>query len=215
VDHRVEAAGGGAGEQAAAGVGDGHVGEPADADVEDGALGLAAGGERADHAERGQVDALELEPGLARRGDQAVDHLATDGHHDHARARLAGSGLDRAERLPVEDRLVHRHRDVIGRLHLDGGGQRLLVLQRRQVERADHDPLVRDAQPDAGRELVLGEERLQRVRERGDVRDLAVAQDAGAKGSDGAALERQRPVDGDLGGGDVAGIEIEADDRGL
>ena len=123
--------------------------------------------------------------------------------------------VDGAERLPVEDRLVHRHRDVVGRLHLDGGGERLLVLERRQVERADDDPLVGDPEPDPVRELVLGEEGLQRLRQRGDVGDLAVAQDAGAEGSDGAALERQRPVDGDLGGGDVAGIEVEADDRGL
>ena len=120
-----------------------------------------------------------------------------------------------AERLPVEHGLVHRHRDVIGRLHLDGGGERLLVLERRQVERAHDDPLVGDAQAHARGKPVLGEERLQRLRESGDVGDLAVAQDAGAKGGDGAALERHRAVGGDLGRGDVAGIEVEADDRGL
>src|SRR3712207_7932332 len=46
---------------------------------------------------------------------------------------------------------------------------------------------------------VLGEEGLQRLRQGGDVGDLAVAQDAGAKGGDGAALERHRTVGGDLG----------------
>jgi hypothetical protein len=59
------------------------------------------------------------------------------------------------------------------------------------------------------------EEGLQRLRQGGHVGDLAVTQDAGAKGGDGAALERHRTVDGDLGRGDVAGIEVEADDIGL
>ena len=56
----VQPAGGGAGEQAARAVGDGDVGEAGDVDVEDGAARRLPGAERADHAERGEVDALEL-----------------------------------------------------------------------------------------------------------------------------------------------------------
>ena len=44
--------------------------------------------------------------------------------------------------------------------------------------------------------------------------DLAVAQDAGAQVRDRAALEGERAVDADLGGGEVAGVELEADDDG-
>jgi hypothetical protein len=148
-------------------------------------------------------------------GDQPVDDLAANRDDDHAGALLAGRRLDRAERLPVDHGLVHRHRDVIRRLDLDGRGERLVVRERRQVERAHDDPLVGDPEPDPVREPVLVEQRLQRVGERLDVGDLAVPQDAGTELCDGAALERQRPVDGDLGGGDVAGIEVEADNRGL
>ena len=155
------------------------------------------------------------QPRLTGGAGDLLDHLAADGDDDDARAVLPGGGLHVAERLPVEDGLVHRHRDVVGRLHPDGGGERLLVLQRRQVERADDDPLVGDTEAHALRDAVLVEERLQRLRQGGDVGDLAVAQDAGAKGGHGATLERHRTVDGDLGGGDVAGIEVEADDRGL
>ena len=51
----------------------------------------------------------------------------------------------------------------------------------RQVERADDDALVGDAEAHARAEVVLGEERAQLVAERGHVGDLAVTQDAGAK----------------------------------
>ena len=97
----------------------------------------------------------------------------------------------------------------------DGGGERLLVVERRQVERADDDPLVGDAEPDAVRAARARRRRLQRLGQGGRVGHLAVAQHAGTQGSDGAALERQRAVDVDLGGGEMAGIEVEPDDGGL
>ncbi len=148
VDHRVEAAGGGAREQAPAGVGDGDVGEPADADVEHGALGLRppASARTMPKADRSMPSSLR--PASRGGGDQLA-RPSRGGRRRRRRACAAGRRrLDRAERLPVEDRLVHRHRDVVGRLHLDGGGERLLVVERRQVERADDDPLVGDAEPD-------------------------------------------------------------------
>ena len=57
--------------------------QPGDVDVEDRAS--CSVGQRADHAERGEVDALELEAGL-EGGGGALDHLAADGDDDDARA---------------------------------------------------------------------------------------------------------------------------------
>ena len=57
--------------------------------------------------------------------------------------------------------------------------------------------------------------RCEGVGERGRVGDVPVAQDAGAQVRDGAALERQRAVDVDRGGGHVAGVELEPDDGGV
>ena len=74
-----------------------------------------------------------------------------------------------------------------GACGLDGGGERLRVVERRQVERAHDDALVGDAEAHALGQLVLGEERLERLGERDGVGDLAVAQDAGPKLGDGAA----------------------------
>ena len=114
-------------------VGDGDVDEAGDVDVEDRALVL--GRQRADHAERGEVDALELEAGALEGGGGALDHLAADGDDDDARAQ-AERRVDDAERLEVQDGLVHRHRDVIRGGGLDGGGERLRVVERRRRGRA-------------------------------------------------------------------------------
>ena len=84
-----------------------------------------------------------------------------------------------------------------------------------EVERADDDPLVRDAEADARWELVLGEERLDGLRESDRVGDLAVAHDAGPELGDRAAGQGEGAVDADFGGGDVAGVELEPDDAGL
>ena len=149
--------------------------------------------------------------GVLRRGDQAVDHVAADGDDHDARAR-AGGGVDRAERLEVEHRLVDRHRDVVRRADAHGLLERLVVGEHRQVERAHDDALVRDAEAHARAEVVLGEERAQLVGERGRVRDLAVTQDAGRSCGHGALLDRELAVDVDLGGGEVARIELETDD---
>ncbi len=142
--------------------------------------------------------------------DEAVDRLAAGRGDDHARARALRGG-DEAERLEVDDGLLDRHRDVIGRLVLDGGGERLRVVDRRQVERAHDDPLVGDAEPDAARQLVLGEERAQLVAEGDRIDDLAVAQDARTEVRDSAARHRDRAVDVHFRSRDVAGIQVEAD----
>ena len=114
------------------------------------------------------------------------------------------------------DGLVHRHRDVVRRGGADGGGERLRVLDDGgEVERAHDDALVGDAEAHALGQLVLGEERLERLRERDRVGDLAVAHDAGPELGDCAAGQGEGAVDAHLGGGEVAGVELEADHAGL
>ena len=152
-------------------------------------------------------------PGLAGRGDEPLDHLAADRDDHDARAR-AGRRLDDAERLEVDDGLVHRHRDVVGRLGLDRGGEALRVLDHRQVERAHDDPLVGDAQAHAAGKVVGVEELAQRLGQGGRVGGLAVAQDAGPQRDDRALLDGHAAVGVNFGGGDVAGVEVEPDDGG-
>ena len=90
-----------------------------------------------------------VQAGALEGGGGALDHLAADGDDDDARAQ-AERRVDDAERLEVQDGLVHRHRDVIRSGGLDGGGERLRVVERGlEVERADDDPLVRDAEAHA------------------------------------------------------------------
>jgi hypothetical protein len=175
---------------------------------------LGGGGrQRAHHAEGGEVDALELQPGLAGGGHEPLDHLAADRDDHHARAR-AGRGVDDAERLEVDDGLVHRHRDVVGRLLLDRRGEALGVLDHGQVERAHDDPLVGDAEAHAPRQVVGLEELAKRLGQGGRVGGLAVPQDAGPQRDDRALLDGHAAVDLHFGGGDVAGVEVEPDDGG-
>ena len=61
---------------------------------------------------------------------------------------------------------------------------------------------------------MLGEERAQGIGEAGGIGRLPVAQQAGPQGGDGAAADADGPVDAHLGGGDVAGVELEPDDGG-
>ena len=173
------------------------------------------GRERADHAEGRQVDALDLQPGALDGGGGALDHLAAHGHDDDARAQ-ARRRLHDAERLEVQHGLVHRHRDVVGSGGAHGGGELLRVVDHGgEVERADDDALVGDAEPHPLGQVVLGEERLQRLGERDRVDDLAVAHDAGLELGDRAAGQCDGAIDADLGGGEVAGVELEPDDAGL
>ena len=130
----------------------------------------------------------------------------------HARA---GRGVDDADRLEVHDGLVHRHRDVVRRLGLDQRGERLRVLGRHQVQRADDDALVGDADAHVLGQLVLGEEVLEGLGEAGHVGDLAVAEDAGAQARGGAARDGDVAIHGHLGGGEMARVELEADHAGL
>ena len=172
------------------------------------------GRERADHAEGRQVDALDLQAGALDGGDGALDHLAADGHDDDARAH-AGRGLDDAQRLEVQHGLVHRHRDVVRSGGAHGGLELLRIVDHGgEVERADDDALMGDAQAHALGKLVLGEERLQRFGECDRIGDLAVTHDAGPKLGDSAAGQGDGAIGAHLGGGHMAGVELEADHTG-
>ena len=97
------------------------------------------------------------------------------GDGDYLDPALAVLALGVPDDLPVENRLLERHRDVILSLKADRGLELVAILDRRQPHAADGDPLVRDADPDVARELVLGEELLEGGAERLGIGDLALA----------------------------------------
>ena len=86
--------------------------------------------QRADHRERGQIDAVRTKAGAAHGLEQTVDHVASRRHQHDAGARALG-GLDDAERVVLEDRLVEWHRDVVLSLEADRGVDVLGMLERR------------------------------------------------------------------------------------
>ena len=218
---------GDAGEEAGAAPRDGEVGDVADVAVERPRRLARArrapprrwvrqldAGEGADHPEGREVDADRLEPRAADRLDEGGDHVAAGGDDDDVDLRRrALLGGDAADHLMLEHRLVERHRDLLLGLEADRRLELLGVLDRRQAQRADDDPLVADAEPHPLGELVLGEERLQRLGEGVGVGDLALVEGARRRaGSIAAGDHLRRAVDRDLGRGDAAGLDVETDD---
>ena len=63
-----------------------------------------------------EVDALELEAGALERRRRARSTISRRTATTTTRERRPTGVSDDAERLEVEDGLVHRHRDVVGRL---------------------------------------------------------------------------------------------------
>jgi hypothetical protein len=209
---RLDAAAGGAREEAGGALGDREVREAADREVEHVLVGPAGAVERADHREGREVDALGAQAGGADRGDEVGDHVAPGG--DEQEPLQAGLGaLDDLERLVVDDRLVDRHRQLVGRVEADGRRELLGVAQVGQLQRADDDLLVGDADADPLAEaLVVAEEGAQGVAERRAVDHLAVADDAGLEGRERGRLHIDAAVDGDLRDGDAAGVDVHADE---
>ncbi len=202
----------------------GEVGDVADVAVED-RLGRALAGldvaacqagvgEGADHREGGEVDADRLQAGAADRLDEGGDHVAAGGDHDHVDLGLCPLlGGNAADHLVLEHGLVERHRDLLLGLEADRGVHLLRVLDRRQAHGADDDVLVADAEPHPLGELVLGEERLQRLGEAIGVEHLALVEDAGLKRLDRRCADPGRAVGAlHLGRGDAARLDLEADD---
>ena len=108
----------------------------------------------------------------------------------------------------VEDDLVQRHGDRLGRLEAHRGGALLLVLDLGNLHLANDDLLVGDAEAHSlGQPLGL-EEVPERVRERGHVGHLAVTDDAGGELHARGAGD---PIGGGLDSGDERAVEIQSD----
>ena len=120
-------------------------------------------------------------------------------------------GRDAADDLVLEHRLVERHRHLLLGLEADGRVHLLRVLDRRQPQRADDDPLVADPEPHLLGELVLGEERLQRL---GEACPRRRPRPRGRRRARAARSPPRRsarmPLTVDLGRGDAAGLDVEA-----
>jgi len=113
----------------------------------------------------------------------------------------------------VQDRLVHGHGDQVWRLEAERRVE-LGALERGQVDGADDHPLVGHAHPGATRQAVLGEQDTQGRREPGDVDDLAVAHHPGIEVDHADAAKAQAALVADLGGRDVARLDVESDHAG-
>jgi hypothetical protein len=120
---------------------------------------------------------------------------------------------DDLQRLEVDDRVVDRHRELVLRLETDGGLQLARVVEVGQLEGADDDLLVGYAHADAlAQARVLLEEGAERVGEAVYVGHFAVADDPGLQRREGCRLHGDAAVDGDLGDGDAAGVDVETDE---
>ena len=105
-----------------------------------------AGREGAHEREGVQVDAHRPQPGRANGLDEALDHRLAGGDDDDVRARVA-VGVDAvADPVEVEHDLVERHRDRLGGLEANRGLEVLALVDAGQLELADDDLLVRDAE---------------------------------------------------------------------
>ena len=130
-----------------------------------------------------------------------------------ALARALGR-VDDVERLEVEDRAVERHRDLVLRLEAHGRLELLAVRDRRQLEDADDDLLVGDADADALVEaLVVATERRAAPSARRSTSTTSPSRTTpGSSGATAARSTDDAAVDGDLRGGDAAGLDVEADE---
>ena len=117
--------------------------------------------------------------------------------------------------MVVEDGLVERDRQGLVRSEPNDVAELALVVDAFDVDRAHADAVGADAEPDApARKLVVGEEAVERRRERRNVAHLAADDDAGLERNPRELHElRGRPaVVDDPRGRDLGGADLEADD---
>ena len=148
---------------------------------------------------------------MADGAQQALDHLALGGDHDHALARALGR-LEDAERVEVQDGARERHRHLILGLEAHRGGELLAIDDGGQLERAQHGSLIGQADPHALAQTSVAEELAQRLAEGALVEHLALAQRVGCQRGAGGVLDGDPPVDVGLHRGDVAGLDVQADE---
>src|SRR5205085_12476070 len=121
-------------------------------------------------------------------------------------------GLRLAEDAVVEDGLLDRDRERLLRAEADRVPELLRVDDADDVERPNADPVARDAEPDAApRELVLAEERLERLGERLRVAQLAGNDDAGVERLARELEELRLAVVRDARGSQAGRADLEAD----
>ena len=220
--HRLEAATDDAGEAAHGPLGDREVGEAVDVQVQDAgnllallSLGGSVGFGRvqgADQRECGQIDPNRDQARLLDRPQEPLDHVALC-CHQHDLLAGAGWGVDDAQRLKVEDRVVERHRHLLLGLEVDCRREFLGVGDRWQLERPQHGPLVGDADAHPLRKAALVEQLPQRLGEAPLVVHFAVTEGIGGQGHRGCLVDHHRAVAAPLGGGDEARLDVEPHDR--
>src|SRR5919198_3097384 len=175
-------------------------------------LGGARLGQRAQERECLEVDPDDGQPGLAARGQVAVDELAVGDDEKDAADPLPLLGLRLAEDAVVENGLLDRDRERLLGAEADRVRELLRVDDADDVERAHADPVVGDAEADAAaRELVLAEEGLQRLGERLRVAELAADDHPGVERLAGELEELRLAVVRDAGGGQPGRADLEAD----
>ena len=151
-------------------------------------------------------------PRAADRGEDPFDHVAAGGHQQDAVAP-AGLGRDELEGVIVEDRVLERHGELVLHLELHGRVELARIGDRRRVDDAHDDLLVRHPDANALAEaLVRAEQAPQRLGKRFGVVDFTVADDARLEWRECRPLDRDAAVDGHLGGGDATWIDVKADE---
>ncbi|CAB4882378.1 unannotated protein [freshwater metagenome] len=198
-------------EETLSGAGDRDVRDPHDTGVQHDLVVPRRGPKCAYKSESADIDAFEYEAGGIGRLDHRGDHVAARRRQkDLLTASLIG--LDDVQHRPVQHRLIERHRDQILRLEGDGCGKFLRIVERRQLERAHDDLLVRHTDPHAPREIRrLRVERAQGLAQRAGVCDLSLAHDARLKRLVAAALHDQSGRGHlDLRSGDAERVDVEA-----
>jgi hypothetical protein len=135
---------------------------------------------------RRSANAFEVDPGQVElRGvgccEVALDRVAVgDDEQDLARDRTVVVGLGR-EHVVVDHRLVERHGKHLVGAEPDRVLELLLVVDAGDLDHADADAAVREAEPHvAARQRVGREELCQRLAERSGIANLAAVDDARA-----------------------------------
>ena len=162
-------------------LGDDDVGQSAGLDVDDGLVLHRRLLQGVQQREAGDLDLHRAQPGELERLREAVDAVAADGGHENAFVALDRAG--RACAAVVQDDVVEGHRqEVLGQVA--PGRVQLGALQAGgQVDHADDQPRMREADAHVARQLVCGEEGAQLGGERLGVRHLSVGHDADGKRS--------------------------------
>src|SRR2546425_9518724 len=174
---------------------------------------LGRRGERAQERERLEVDPDQLDARLLARGGVPVDKLAVGDDEQDLEYLLAFPVDALLQHLVVEHGLLDRDRKRLLGAEADRVGELLRVVDARDLERTDADPVVRDAEPDALlRQLVALEELPQCLREPVRVAQLAADDDAGVDPLAGNLQQLGVAVVRDARGRELRGTDLEADE---